>query len=85
MVFKSRPSAPSAERDLGSRQSRASGTDARPGLLFATQKLGFLWFVSFGEAKEMNLPRAARAPKTSRQSRIKNKNRQINIERFLYP
>jgi len=34
MVFKSRPSAPSAERDLGSRQSRASGTDARPELLF---------------------------------------------------
>ncbi|MBM5571794.1 MULTISPECIES: hypothetical protein [Deefgea] len=31
----------------------------------------FLWFVSFGEAKEMNLPRAARAPKPSRRSRIK--------------
>ena len=73
MVFKSRPSAPSAERDLGSRQSRASGTDARPGLLFATQKLRFLWFVSFGEA--MNLPRAARAPKSTRRSRIKQ-NRQ---------
>jgi hypothetical protein len=35
----------------------------------------FLWFVSFGEAKEMNLPRAARAPKSTRRSRIKH-NRQ---------